>query len=111
MTSLISQKRDADGNAKEAMKPIILQHPGFENDIRLEVFGQEYHAHSILLKLHSAYFRKFLDSADKVSAVKTSLFRYDYVSVVDEDGEWGLEAVKSVCSVPILFYLLFSWEY
>ncbi|APA09303.1 predicted protein [Sclerotinia sclerotiorum 1980 UF-70] len=95
MTSSIPTERDADGNAKKAMKPIILQHPGFENDIRLNVFGQEYHAHPIILKLNSAYFRKFLDSADKVPAVKRSLFSYDYVTVVDADGEWSLEAVKS----------------
>lgn len=109
MTSSIPTERDADGNAKKAMKPIILQHPGFENDIRLNVFGQEYHAHPIILKLNSAYFRKFLDSADKVPAVKRSLFSYDYVTVVDADGEWSLEAVKSVCRIPMLFSLfLFS---
>ncbi|QSZ36384.1 hypothetical protein DSL72_006260 [Monilinia vaccinii-corymbosi] len=91
----IPQKPDAGGNVKPTFQPIIFQRPGFEIDVRLNVFGQEYLVHSIVLRLQSAYFRTFLDSADKVPAVKSSLFRYDYISVVDNDGEWGLEAVKS----------------
>ncbi|KAI9648197.1 hypothetical protein NHQ30_002829 [Ciborinia camelliae] len=103
MSTSRPQKRDADGNAKVSGQPIVFQRPGcpaFEVDVRINVFGKEYHVHSIILRLNSAYFRKFLDSGDKVPAEKTSLFRYDYISVVDEDGEWGLEAVQRVIPNP-----------
>ncbi|PVH87079.1 hypothetical protein DL98DRAFT_355713, partial [Cadophora sp. DSE1049] len=43
--------------------------PGYQPNVRLVVFDQEFHVHSILLKLHSAYFRKFLDSPDKAPKV------------------------------------------
>jgi hypothetical protein len=69
-------------------------------DTRLKVFSKEFHVHSIIFKLYSRYFRKFMDSADKVSADKTAKFQYDYASVVDVDEEetWGLEVVYKVSS-------------
>ena len=45
--------------------PVIFEVPGYEPDCRFTVFGQEFHAHSIVLKLKSAFFRKFFDSRDK----------------------------------------------
>ncbi|PMD62646.1 uncharacterized protein K444DRAFT_524777, partial [Hyaloscypha bicolor E] len=71
--------------------PIIFKSPGLKPDVRLTVFGQVFHVHSIILKLHSNFFRKFLDSADKVAAPASASFQYDYVSVFDADGDWGLE--------------------
>ncbi|KAF7945862.1 uncharacterized protein EAE97_004900 [Botrytis byssoidea] len=75
--------------------PIIYIFPGRQPDVRLMVFKQEFHVHSHILKEGSIYFRKFLDSPDKQDAPgpDLALFRYDYSTVVDEDGAWGLEAV------------------
>jgi hypothetical protein len=56
-----------------------------------------------MLKIYSQYFAKFLDSADKTPAAQASRFRYDYDTVVDDDGvTWGLEAVAKVLSSPYL---------
>ncbi|PQE22574.1 hypothetical protein CJF31_00001491 [Rutstroemia sp. NJR-2017a BVV2] len=90
-----SKKRRFDGELKTTPSPpVIFEQPGFKVDVRLNTFGQEFHVHSIILKLYSAYFRTFLDSADKKPAQNAALFMYEYVSVVDADGEWGLEAVN-----------------
>ncbi|TGO24737.1 hypothetical protein BPAE_0096g00430 [Botrytis paeoniae] len=88
----IPQKRDADGNEKIA-EPIILRQPGFENDVRLNVFGQVYYAHSIILKLNSKYFRSTLECGEN-HATPSGKFRYDLTAVVDEDGFWLMELIK-----------------
>jgi hypothetical protein len=74
---------------------IVFSTPGMKPDTCLQVFSKVFHVHSILLKLHSAYFRTFLDSPDK-SLDLNGAFRYDYVSVVDLDGTWGLEVKAKV---------------
>ncbi|KAL3425287.1 hypothetical protein PVAG01_02078 [Phlyctema vagabunda] len=62
-------------------------------DTRFIVFDKyEFHVHSIILKLHSAFFRRFLDSPDKIPAPNSAAFRYDWVSKIDGDGSWGLVA-------------------
>jgi hypothetical protein len=73
----------------------VFSSPGMKPDTRLQVFSKVFHVHSILLKLHSAYFRTFLDSLDKTLDLNGA-FRYDYVSVVDADGTWGLEVRSKV---------------
>jgi hypothetical protein len=75
---------------------IVFKSPGLKPDSWLNVFSQEFHAHSAVLKLYSAFFRTFLDSPDKTPAPASALFQYDYVSVVDDDGTWGLEPAKMV---------------
>jgi hypothetical protein len=45
-------------------------------DTYLTVFNQEFHVHSMLLKLHSAFFGKFLGSPDKVNATMPKGFKY-----------------------------------
>lgn len=59
--------------------PIVIRLPGQKPDVRLAVFDQEFHVHSVLLKLNSAFFRKFLDSPDKASHSSQVLgtFKYD----------------------------------
>jgi poly-beta-hydroxyalkanoate depolymerase len=105
MSTSASKKRKSDGELKtESSPPIIFEQPGFNVDVQLNVFGQEFRVHSIILRLYSAYFRKFLDSADKKSAPNSVVFIYEYVSVVDDDGEWGLEAANLVC----IYYSLLS---
>jgi len=82
-------------------------------DVRLRVFGQEYYVYSAILSMHSAYFRKFLDSPDQPSTrpdvALSSLFQYKYVTVVG-DGDWSLEVVGkgSNISSKILEYWKFS---
>ncbi|KAF5872471.1 uncharacterized protein Bfra_005831 [Botrytis fragariae] len=75
--------------------PIIFISPDHKPDVRLMVFKQEFHVRSHILKKGSNYFRKFLDSPDKQNkpASESDLFRYDYSTVVDEDGTWGLVTV------------------
>jgi hypothetical protein len=48
-------------------EPIAFTGFGLNPDTKLEVFGQEFHVISAALKLHSMFFAKFLDSADKIS--------------------------------------------
>ncbi|CAG8959314.1 hypothetical protein HYFRA_00013084 [Hymenoscyphus fraxineus] len=90
--------------------PIIFQAPGLQPDIRLKVFDNEFIAHSQILKLYSAFFRKFLDSPDKqlnhdVQAhdrsrgmdghVDNGKFKYEWVTEVDDDGTWSLVAASN----------------
>ncbi|KAH7355137.1 hypothetical protein BKA65DRAFT_581836, partial [Rhexocercosporidium sp. MPI-PUGE-AT-0058] len=56
------------------------------------VFETEYHVNSVILKLHSNYFRRFFDSPDKPQRPEGTPFRYEYITVLDEDGTWALEA-------------------
>jgi hypothetical protein len=76
-------------------EPIVFQSPGLKPDVRLTVCGQEFHVHSVILKLHSNFFRKFLDSPEKEAAPASSPFKYDYASVIDADGFSGLEPVTA----------------
>lgn len=48
--------------------PIIFQSPGLKPDVSLKVFDVDFYVHSIVLKLHSAFFRKFLDSANEAAS-------------------------------------------
>lgn len=75
--------------------------PGMKTDVRIRVFEREFHVHSVVLRLYSAFFRTFLDSADKGSGAVSGegQFRYNYISVLDPDGGWGLEVAKPVRSV------------
>ncbi|KAH8795468.1 hypothetical protein BGZ57DRAFT_865733 [Hyaloscypha finlandica] len=94
------KKRRRSKSPKDTREPIVFRSPGLKPDVRLTVVGQVFHVHSIILKLHSNFFRKFLDSADKVAAPASASFQYDYVSVFDADGAWGLEpaAAKATSS-------------
>jgi len=88
--------------------------PGQAPDVRLNALGiNEFHVHSFLLKHHSAFFRKFLDSPDKqqgdnprnaeeLTAVKMRVgkvtkFRYEWVTQFDEVGRgWHLVAASNM---------------
>lgn len=111
-------KKQRTGNGLETKKPIVFHCPGQRPDVRLTVFNQVFHVHSTLLKLNSGFFRKFLDSPDKATPVavidtvdsrsssairpeasriglgETSIFKYDWVTKVDEDDDksWHLVA-------------------
>jgi hypothetical protein len=77
---------------------IVFAASGLKPDVRIKVFDQEFHVHSVVLKLHSAFFRRFLDVEDRASSYSKT-FRYDYISCVDVDGGWGLEAATEVRQV------------
>ncbi|TVY39552.1 hypothetical protein LOCC1_G004464 [Lachnellula occidentalis] len=91
--------RAESGAAETGPAPIKFLSPGLKPDTRLMVFEQEFHVHSTILKLHSNYFRQFLDSPDKTGAPASALFQYEYVSVVDEDGTWALESTEKATIV------------
>jgi hypothetical protein len=89
----------------EKPSPVVFISPGLKPDVRLVVFKTEYHVHFLILKLHSNYFRKFLDSPDKEAAPASAQFRYDYTSVIDDAGIWALEPtaqVRHLLSIPTL---------
>ncbi|CZT46833.1 uncharacterized protein RSE6_07333 [Rhynchosporium secalis] len=76
---------------------IFLTTGGLQPDTLLNVLGQDFHVHSYLLKTHSAFFVKFLDSKDKESmsdkARGSSSFRYEWISMADDDKKgWHLIA-------------------
>ncbi|KAL5314543.1 hypothetical protein ACEPPN_017183 [Leptodophora sp. 'Broadleaf-Isolate-01'] len=80
--------------------PKAFHAPGMKTDVRIRVFEREFHVHSVVLRLYSAFFRTFLDSADKGPVSGEGQFRYDYVSVLDPDGGWGLEVAKPGMQSP-----------
>jgi hypothetical protein len=95
-----SRKRPrAETIAEKGPAPFIFVSPGLKPDTRLKVFKQEFHVHSLILKLHSNFFRKFLDSPDKPEGPASRYFQYEYVSVIDDDGMWALEPAAKVRAV------------
>jgi hypothetical protein len=87
------------GNASTiGANPIVFAASGLKPDVRIKVFEQEFHVHSVVLRLHSAFFRKLIDVEDRVSSYSET-FRYDYISCVDVGGGWGLEVATEVRQV------------
>jgi hypothetical protein len=91
-----SRKRRRVESIAEVAEPeipsIVFASPGLKPDVRLKIFVEaEIHYYSLILKLHSNFFRKFLDSPDKSPAPASASFKYEYATVVDEDGTWALE--------------------
>lgn len=82
--------------------PIIFVLPGMKPDVRLDIFGQHIHVHSLILKLHSHYFRKFLDSPEKSGERASADFQYEYAAAIDDDGSWALEPVDEVSKAWVL---------
>ena len=90
--------------------PIKFISPGFTADTCINVFGQDYHVNSMILKLHSSYFRKFLDSADKPNAPATAIFKYNYGTVVDADDIWAVEPKSTVSfRYSLVIYPIIRW--
>ncbi|KAF8865233.1 hypothetical protein BDZ45DRAFT_668679 [Acephala macrosclerotiorum] len=108
------KQKTGDGDANS---PIVFPCAGQKPDVRLIVFKQAFHVHSTLLKLNTAFFRKFLDSADKAVNLPNGeggsgglggltppeasqigfdstlgmTFKYEWVTKIDEGGEkWCL---------------------
>ena len=76
--------------------PIIFKVRDLNADVRLRAFDTEFHVHSVILKIHSAFFFKFLNSADKTAVLANSTpvggFKYEWVTKIDEGGSWSLVA-------------------
>ncbi|KAH9215144.1 hypothetical protein DL95DRAFT_364805 [Leptodontidium sp. 2 PMI_412] len=71
--------------------PVVFTARGLEIDTRLRVFDTVFHVHSTILRLHSQYFYKFLDSADKAAGMSNEGFKYDWVTkIVDGGKDWQL---------------------
>lgn len=81
-------------------KPIIFVSPGGTPDTCLTVFGQDFHAESAVLRLHSGFFRTFL-----IKPSETPHFKYEYASKMDKDGSWGLQQKSTVCHFTLLYLL------
>jgi hypothetical protein len=65
-----------DSHATGSVTPaVVILSTGIKPDTRLRVFSTDFHVHSSALKLHSAFFRTFLDSPDKAT-VTSSSFQY-----------------------------------
>jgi hypothetical protein len=81
--------------------PIIFNAP----DMSIQVFHQTFHVNSTILKIHSDFFRTFLDSPDKTAASTSAApkFKYEWVTEVDKDGTgWVLTAKeKSLVSLHL----------
>ncbi|CAG8979882.1 hypothetical protein HYALB_00002656 [Hymenoscyphus albidus] len=98
MTSNLSKKRQRPESdaARTPSKPapVVFRTPGETVDTLLSVLGQDYHVYSSILKRHSNFFRKFLDSPDKSGKPASAQFRYHYVTVIDKDDAkaWFLES-------------------
>lgn len=73
--------------------------------MRLHVLDRAvFHVHSVILKLHSNFFFKFLDSPDNSAAVPVQGgLRYEWVAKGDEDGSRSLVAAMDgkVSSIEI----------
>ncbi|TVY51273.1 hypothetical protein LCER1_G006000 [Lachnellula cervina] len=86
--------------------PIVFTAPGLGPDMSIEVFEQIFHVNSMVLKIHSEYFRNYLDSPDKAPAGSVSgAFRYEWVTQVDEDGMgWSLTAKEKFTGTDNKFF-------
>ncbi|PVH75276.1 hypothetical protein DL98DRAFT_466661 [Cadophora sp. DSE1049] len=84
--------------------------PGFTADTRLKVFSVKFHTHSMLLKIHSAFFRKFLDSPDKLkSKTGGSAFKHEWVTQKQPDDI--VEFKKPIDSEVLHFKMLLQAMY
>ncbi len=60
----LPNKKQKTGD-QTVLQPISFEISGMAADVSLKVFDQEFLVHSPILKIHSAFFNKFLDSPDK----------------------------------------------
>ena len=97
-------------------KAIIFRLGKAKPDTRIKVFDQWFHVHSAILLVEAEWFKRFLISGDKANAPIAGAWKYgiyilkistyntpdwlsspsDYVTTVDQDGTWGLEASYKV---------------
>ncbi|KAI9845574.1 MAG: hypothetical protein M1837_004671 [Sclerophora amabilis] len=81
--------------AETKRSPITFPLRGLSEDVRLVVFDQMFLVHSITLKSHSSFFRTFLKPSGS-SETASKQIQYEYGSVVDDDGSWGLQKSSQI---------------
>ncbi|TGO08202.1 hypothetical protein BTUL_0221g00190 [Botrytis tulipae] len=95
-----AKKRKLDHEEYGPASPIVhtFHLPGHKVDVKLSVFdGLQLHVHSVILKLHSAFFRRFLDPPGRDDKDEnTGSFKYEWVTVYDDDGSWSLFDVRNI---------------
>lgn len=95
-------------------KPITFKSAGMKPDIYFKVFDQEFHVTSMVLKLHSGFFRTFLDPAGgKLPKSTQPGFTSEWFTRIDDDGTWELSSDHQVCDkniVRLLFSTMLIWN-
>ncbi|KAF4637464.1 hypothetical protein G7Y89_g620 [Cudoniella acicularis] len=73
----------------EVEPPTVFTTPGTRPDLRFKVFNREFHVHSVILRVNSAFFRKFLDPINLEDQKPASgLFTYEWYTKIEDDGSW-----------------------
>jgi hypothetical protein len=82
----------------EPKKPIIFTTPDTQPDCRFRVFDQDFLVDSCLLKINSAFFRKFLDPSSGKSPASSKAYKYEWFTCVDESDSncWSLTSDPKV---------------
>ena len=82
----------------EPKQPLIFKSPGMKPDVYFKVFNQEFQVTSMVLKLHSGFFRTFLDpSGGKLPKSTQPTFKSEWFTKIDDDGTWELSPDHKVC--------------
>lgn len=78
-------------------KPIIFTSPGTQPDTRLRVFDQDFLVYSGLLRINSAFFRKFLEPSGGKPPASSEAYQYEWFTKIDGDGKtWSLTSDSKV---------------
>jgi hypothetical protein len=86
-------------------QPIIFTSPDMRPDVSLQVFNQQFHVYSGVLKIHSGFFRNSLEPSGGLLPISTSpTISSEWFTKVDADGKsWSLTSdhqVKAATLVP-----------
>lgn len=76
-------------------RPISFTCLGDKADTSINVFGQEFQVHSRILKMHSAFFRRFMESTTPPQLDQPGIV-YHYAAKVEPDGVWGVQPITEV---------------
>jgi hypothetical protein len=92
----------------EPKKPIIFTTSDTQPDARLHVFDQEFLVYSSLLKINSAFFRKFLHPSGGKPSASSELYQFEWFTRVDESDEncWSLTSDTKVMQLSVCFDLI-----
>jgi len=82
--------------------PIIFTAPDQRPDVGLQVFNQIFHVYSGVLKIHSGFFRTYLEPSGGLLPTSTSpLVTSEWFTKVDNDGKaWSLTSDQKVKANP-----------
>jgi len=85
------QEKKNDG-LRHCILANYLRHTGSRTKYSTPSFSQELHVHSAVLKRHSGYFFKFIESLDKMFSPSSQRcpFKYEYITKFDRDSTWSL---------------------